>query len=104
MTAWWSGNEVGGRLWPAGRPPAGWRPRLARGALHRRDDVRGLDMVLLPEGVLRLGPTATAVVRLCDGWDTVKEMVARLEASCDGTGVARLLGQLAEQGVFEAFE
>jgi pyrroloquinoline quinone biosynthesis protein D len=98
MPSRWSGDEFWGQL-------ACWRPRLARRVLLRRDDVYGRDMVLLAEGVLRLGPTATAVVRLCDGGHTVEEIVAELEATSHGAGVEAevtgLLGHLAEQGVFQ---
>jgi pyrroloquinoline quinone biosynthesis protein D len=46
---------------------AGHRPRLAAKARLRVDRVRGGDVLLYPEGVLLLSPTAAAVLALCDG-------------------------------------
>ena len=41
----------------------------------RRDDVRGLDLILLPERVVKLTPTAAEVIRLCDGGRTVDAII-----------------------------
>jgi pyrroloquinoline-quinone synthase len=100
QAAYPDGEEAG-----AGRRAAAWYPRLARRAMLRRDDVRGVDVVLLPERVVRLNPTAAAVLRLCDGGRTVGDIVGELQTRYDGAGVpadvAALLGRLAEHGVFE---
>lgn len=82
---------------------AAGRPRLANRAMLRRDDVRGLDMVLLPERVITLNPTAAAVVHLCDGRRTVGDIVSAVRATFDGpdleADVQHLLSRLREQGV-----
>jgi coenzyme PQQ biosynthesis protein PqqD len=87
------------------QPAEAWRPRLARRALLRRDDVREVDLVLLPERVLKLNPTAAVVLRLCDGSRTVGDLVTELGTRYEGgdlrADVTSLLSRLAEQGVFE---
>ena len=79
------------------------RPRLARRAMVRHDDVRGVDMVLLPERVITLNRTAAAVVHLCDGRRSVGQIVVALKATFDGpdveADVRHLLDQLRAQGV-----
>jgi pyrroloquinoline quinone biosynthesis protein D len=81
------------------------RPRLARRAVLRHDDVRDLDVVLLPERVVKLNVTAAEVLRLCDGSRTLDRIVLELQARFDGPGlgadVVALLGRLAERGVVE---
>jgi pyrroloquinoline quinone biosynthesis protein D len=71
----------------------------------RRDDVRGLDLILLPERVVKLTPTAAEVIRLCDGGRTVDAIIIELQAKYVGPGLAAdvvaLIGRLAEQRVLE---
>jgi pyrroloquinoline quinone biosynthesis protein D len=43
------------------------RPRLVTGARLQYDDVREEHVLLVPEGAVRLNPTAAAVLELCDG-------------------------------------
>jgi pyrroloquinoline quinone biosynthesis protein D len=57
-----------------------WRPRLREGARLHHDRLSGRTVLLFPEGVLLLNRTAAAVLALCDGRLTVREMVAALEA------------------------
>ena len=81
------------------------RPRLARRAVLRHDDVRSLDLVLLPERVVKLNTTAAEVLRLCDGGRTVGDIILALQARFEGPSlegdVVALLGHLAERGVIE---
>ena len=78
------------------------RPSLAARAMLRRDAVRGIDLVLLPERVITLNPTAHAIVTRCDGRRSVREIAGELERAYGRAGlepsVARLLGRLGEQG------
>ena len=54
------------------------RPRLVTGARLRYDDVRDEHMLLIPEGVVRLNPTAAEVLELCDGERSLDEIVVAL--------------------------
>jgi pyrroloquinoline quinone biosynthesis protein D len=56
------------------------RPRLVTGARLRYDEVREEHVLLVPEGVVRLNPTAAAVLELCDGERSVDEIVDTLAA------------------------
>ena len=77
-------------------------PRLADGALVRRDRVRGEDQLLMPERVVRLNATGAAILRCCDGQRTVDEVVATLEGQFGATGIGpdveRFLTDFGEKG------
>ncbi len=60
------------------------RPRLVTGARLRYDEVREEHVLLVPEGVVRLNPTAAEVLELCDGERTLDEIVGALSARYDG--------------------
>ena len=54
------------------------RPRLASKARLRFDRKTERTMILYPEKGIELSPSAAEIVRLCDGAQTVTEIVARL--------------------------
>jgi pyrroloquinoline quinone biosynthesis protein D len=60
------------------------RPRLAAGARLQYDEVRGEHVLLVPEGLVRLNPTAAEVLELCDGERALDEIVSALSARYDG--------------------
>ncbi|VVM07846.1 pyrroloquinoline quinone biosynthesis peptide chaperone PqqD [Methylacidimicrobium tartarophylax] len=53
-------------------------PRLASKARLRWDPVRRKPILLYPEGVLILNPSAEAILSLCDGRRSVAEIVSAL--------------------------
>ena len=53
-------------------------PRLGRGVRMRFDRTRDRHVLLLPETVVVLNATGTAILELCDGSRTVAEIVATL--------------------------
>jgi pyrroloquinoline quinone biosynthesis protein D len=63
------------------------RPRLATGARLSYDDVREEHVLLIPEGAVRLNPTAAAVLELCDGERSVDDIAGALSARYDGADV-----------------
>lgn len=69
-----------------GRWSAEVRPRLATKVRMRWDDARGKPILLYPEGVLLLNPTAHAVLELCDGTHTLGDVVRELAGRFDGPG------------------
>jgi pyrroloquinoline quinone biosynthesis protein D len=79
------------------------RPRLATGARLRYDDVREEHLLLIPEGVVRLNPTAAEVLELCDGERSVDDIVDVLSARYDGADlrddVQELIGAMAQKGL-----
>jgi pyrroloquinoline quinone biosynthesis protein D len=79
------------------------RPRLVTGARLRYDDVREEHVLLIPEGVVRLNPTAAEVLELCDGERSVDDIVGALSARYEGADVRDdvldLVGAMAQRGL-----
>jgi pyrroloquinoline quinone biosynthesis protein D len=79
------------------------RPRLATGARLRYDDVREEHLLLIPEGAVRLNPTAAQVLELCDGERSVDDIVDALSARYDGADlhadVVELVDAMAQKGL-----
>ena len=82
------------------------RPSLARKARLRYEEVRQTDLLLLPERVVKLNPTGAAILRLCDGHRTVREIVQELESRFGQAGlendVLEFLSNVSVQGWVEA--
>ncbi|KOU38270.1 pyrroloquinoline quinone biosynthesis protein PqqD [Streptomyces sp. WM6378] len=68
----------------------------------RRDRVRGVDLLVLPERVVVLHGPAGSIVRLCDGEREVREIVHDLAARHPEAPVTSevplFLGRLREEG------
>jgi pyrroloquinoline quinone biosynthesis protein D len=63
------------------------RPRLVTGARLRYDEVREEHVLLVPEGVVRLNPTAAEVLELCDGERSLDDIVGALSTRYEGADV-----------------
>ncbi len=79
------------------------RPRLATGARLSYDDVREEHVLLIPEGAVRLNPTAAAVLELCDGERSLDEIAGALSARYEGADVrddvAELVDAMTQKGL-----
>ena len=79
------------------------RPRLVTGARLQYDDVRSEHVLLIPEGVVRLNPTAAEVLELCDGERSLDDIVGALSARYGGADVRddilELVDGLAAKGL-----
>ncbi len=79
------------------------RPRLATGARLRYDDVRDEHVLLVPEGAVRLNPTAAEVLELCDGERSLDEIVVVLADRYGGADlrddVHGLVDGMAQKGL-----
>ena len=79
------------------------RPRLVPGARLQYDEVREEHVLLVPEGVVVLNPTAAAVLELCDGERSIEEIVGTLSARYRGTDlrddVQGLVDGMTERGL-----
>jgi pyrroloquinoline quinone biosynthesis protein D len=79
------------------------RPRLATGARLRYDEVREEHLLLIPEGAVRLNPTAAQVLELCDGERSLDDIVGALSARYEGADVrddvVELVDALAQKGL-----
>jgi pyrroloquinoline quinone biosynthesis protein D len=72
------------------------RPRLATGARLRYDEVREEHLLLVPEGAVRLNPTAAEVLELCDGERSLDDIVGVLSARYDGADVRADVHELVD--------
>ena len=80
------------------------RPRLVTGARLRYDEVREEHLLLIPEGAVRLNPTAVEVLELCDGERSLDDIVDALSRPLRGrrrraTTCAELIDALAQRGL-----
>jgi pyrroloquinoline quinone biosynthesis protein D len=84
------------------------KPRLADKARLKWDAVREKHLLLFPEGVLVLNPTAQAVLELCDGERTVAKIVEtlheRYKNDAVAQGVREILQRLAEKNLVKMVE
>jgi pyrroloquinoline quinone biosynthesis protein D len=84
------------------------KPRLARKARLRYEEVRKTELLLLPERVVKLNPSAAAILRLCNGGRTVGDIIVELEARYSKSGlqseVMEFLRRVSEQGWVEFYE
>jgi len=58
--------------------PASGRPKISPRARLQTDKVTGKPVLIYPEGVLLLNPTGEAIVSLCTGQSTLREIVDQL--------------------------
>jgi pyrroloquinoline quinone biosynthesis protein D len=72
------------------------RPRLVTGARLRYDEVREEHVLLIPEGAVRLNPTAAEVLELCDGERSLDAIIGELSARYDGADVRDDVQQLVD--------
>jgi pyrroloquinoline quinone biosynthesis protein D len=79
------------------------RPRLVTGARLRYDDVREEHVLLVPEGVVRLNPTAAEVLELCDGERSLDDIVGALSTRYGGADlrddVHELVDAMTQRGL-----
>ena len=79
------------------------RPRLVTGARLRYDEVREEHLLLIPEGAVRLNPTAAEVLELCDGQRSLDDIVGALSARYNGADlrddVVELVEAMAQKGL-----
>jgi pyrroloquinoline quinone biosynthesis protein D len=79
------------------------RPRLATGTRLSYDDVREEHVLLIPEGAVRLNPTAAQVLELCDGERSLDDIAAALSERYDGSDlrddVVELVDAMAQKGL-----
>ena len=79
------------------------RPCLVTGARLHYDAVRSEHVLLVPEGMVRLNPSAVAVLELCDGERELDQIVGELSqryAGADvGADVRGLVDAMSEKGL-----
>lgn len=81
------------------------RPQLRRGVRAGTDPLSGEMVLLFPEGVLMMNETAAAVVRQCDGNQSVADVLQSIVEAYDDVAVEdvmALLRDLIAQGLLVA--
>ncbi|HLX60834.1 MAG TPA: pyrroloquinoline quinone biosynthesis peptide chaperone PqqD [Planctomycetota bacterium] len=56
------------------------RPRLSARARLQDDKISGQPVLIFPEGLVKLNPTAAEIVKLCNGARTVNQIADELAA------------------------
>jgi pyrroloquinoline quinone biosynthesis protein D len=78
-------------------------PRLVTGARLRYDEVREEHLLLVPEGAVRLNPTAAEVLGLCDGERSLEDIVVVMTERYHGSDVSddvrELLDAMTQRGL-----
>ena len=78
-------------------------PRVAAKARLQWDGVRNRHILLFPEGMVALNPTAAEILGLCDGRRSVEEIVSLLRRKYESgditADVQELLAGLAAKGL-----
>ena len=67
--------------------PRARAPRLHPKARLQRDEVRGRDVLLYPEGLVTLNGSGAEILALCDGARPLADIVATLERRYDTSGL-----------------
>jgi len=83
------------------------RARLSAHARLQWDPVREKQVILMPEGVLVLNPTAAAIMALCDGQRSVSDIVTALREQYNHVGdqdVLTFLNRLANRSLLDVTE
>ncbi|WP_329059205.1 pyrroloquinoline quinone biosynthesis peptide chaperone PqqD [Amycolatopsis sp. NBC_01480] len=70
------------------RPELTAIPKLATKAMLKHDNVRDVELLLLPERVVLLNKSGAAILGLCDGSRTVRQVVDQLERDFEADDLA----------------
>lgn len=76
-----------------------WSPCIAPGMRLQFEAVQDTWVLLYPEGMVKLNPSASAILQRCNGKLTVAAIVADLEAAFNATGIAPEVNNLLNEGV-----
>lgn len=76
-----------------------WSPCIAPGMRLQFEAVQDTWVLLYPEGMVKLNPSASAILQRCTGKLTVAAIVADLEAAFNATGIAPEVTNLLNEGV-----
>jgi pyrroloquinoline quinone biosynthesis protein D len=73
-------------------------PRLSRPYRMQYEEVQGHWVLLYPEGMVQLNPSAAEIFRRCDGVHTVADIVAELEALFGVTDIETQVQDMLHEG------
>jgi len=74
----------------------GWLPALAGGIRLQFEQAQDSWVLLYPEGMARLNPSAAEILKRCDGSLSVKEITAELEIAFSTSNIEDEVQQLTQ--------
>ena len=74
------------------------QPKLSRKFRLQYEEVQQRWVLLYPEGMVQLNPSAAEILKRCDGERSVDAIVAELEAAFNAQGIAPEVRNLLEEG------
>ncbi len=74
---------------PSAAPGVTSVPRIGRGFRLQWEEAQGCHVLLYPEGMVKLNPSAGEILRRCDGAKTLGHIVGELEAAFGAQGLER---------------
>jgi pyrroloquinoline quinone biosynthesis protein D len=74
------------------------QPKLSRRFRLQYEDAQSRWVLLYPEGMVQLNPSAAEILKRCDGERSVDAIVAELEAAFNAQGIAPEVRNLLEEG------
>ena len=74
------------------------QPRLSRRFRLQYEEAQSRWVLLYPEGMVQLNPSAAEILKRCDGEHSVDAIVNELEAAFNAQGIAPEVKSLLEEG------
>lgn len=74
------------------------RPKLSRRFRLQYEEAQQRWVLLYPEGMVQLNPSAAEILKRCDGTRSVDAIVRELEAAFNAQGIAPEVHKLLEEG------
>ncbi|MGS5088093.1 pyrroloquinoline quinone biosynthesis peptide chaperone PqqD [Hydrogenophaga sp. A37] len=74
------------------------RPKLSRRFRLQYEEAQSRWVLLYPEGMVQLNPSAAEILKRCDGERTIDTIVGELEAAFNAQGLAPEVRNLLEEG------
>ena len=74
------------------------RPKLSRRFRLQYEEAQTRWVLLYPEGMVQLNPSAAEILKRCDGERTLAGIVSELEAAFNAQGLAPEVRNLLEEG------
>lgn len=74
------------------------QPRLSRRFRLQYEEAQSRWVLLYPEGMVQLNPSAAEILKRCDGSRDIDAIVAELEAAFNTQGIAPEVRKLLEEG------
>ena len=74
------------------------QPRLSRRFRLQYEEAQSRWVLLYPEGMVQLNPSAAEILKRCDGGHSVDAIVSELEAAFNAQGIGPEVRNLLEEG------